>query len=280
MLRTRRRPRVLGPADREDVSRVIQRDPVTHVFVDHRIRVTKMEPRWLAGQIWGWDEDGRLDSICHVGANFTPVQATAAALEAFAAEALEQGRRCGSIMGLNDDVAALWRALRESWGPARSERPRQPFLTLTRAPLVEASSAVRRVRPDELDLLYPACVAMYTEELGVSPEAGGGASVYRARVAQLIAKGHAFAHIEGGEVLFKAELGALTPAACQVQSVWVDPRHRGLGLATGSVAAVCQAALAEAPCVTLYVNEHNDAAQRTYARVGFTERCRFATILF
>ncbi len=280
MLRTRRRPRVLGPADREDVSRVIQRDPVTHVFVDHRIRVTKMEPRWLAGQVWGWDEDGRLDSICHVGANLTPVQATPAALDAFAAEALEQGRRCGSIMGLHDDVASLWRVLRDSWGPARSERPRQPFLTLTQPPLVEASSAVRRVRPDELDLLYPACVAMYTEELGVSPEAGGGASVYRARVAQLIAKGHAFAHIEGGDVLFKAELGALTPSACQVQSVWVNPCHRGRGLAAGSVAAVCQAALTEAPCVTLYVNEHNEAAQRTYARVGFTERCRFATILF
>jgi predicted GNAT family acetyltransferase len=32
--------------------------------------------------------------------------------------------------------------------------------------------------------------------------------------------------------------------------------------------------------VTLYVNEHNEPARRAYARVGFVERCRFATILF
>jgi predicted GNAT family acetyltransferase len=47
------------------------------------------------------------------------------------------------------------------------------------------------------------------------------------------------------------------------------------------VSAVCDYALDElAPVVTLYVNEHNEPARRTYARVGFSERCRFATILF
>ena len=281
MLRTRQRLRVLGPADLDDVSRVIARDPVTHVFVDHRVRLTRLEPRWLGGEMWGYDEGNGLEAVCHAAANVTPVGASPAALSAFAQHARAQGRRCGSIMGVDEDVAALWDVLEPVWGPARSVRRHQPFLVLTDTPSVAPSPDVRRVRPGEIDVLYPACVAMYTEELEVSPEAGGGASMYRARVAQLIAKGRAFAHIEDGEVVFKAELGAVTPSASQVQSVWVNPRHRGRGLAAPGVAAVCEIALRElSPVVSLYVNEHNVAARRAYATVGFADHCRFATILF
>jgi uncharacterized protein len=280
-LRTRPRVRVLGPADLDAVQRLLQRDPVTHVFVDHRVRITRMEPRWLGGEIWGYHEGPELISICHAAANLAPVMGTPEALDAFAARALAQGRSCGSIMGPENEVRHLWRILGPEWGPARSIRPHQPFMVLDHPPAIAPTVDVRRVRPDELDILYPACVAMYAEELGVSPEANGGERLYRARVAQLIAKGHAFAHIENGEVIFKAELGAVTPYAAHLQSVWVEPRHRSRGLAAGGVAAVCDQALKDvAPVVSLYVNEHNQAARRTYERVGFVTTCTFATILF
>ncbi len=116
-------------------------------------------------------------------------------------------------------------------------------MVLRGPPQVTASTDVRRVRPDEVDILYPASVAMYTEELGVSPEAAGGASLYRARVTQMVSRGLAFAHIEGDEVLFKAELGPITPHSSQLQSVWVNPRYRGRGLVATRVAAVCEAAV-------------------------------------
>jgi predicted GNAT family acetyltransferase len=280
-LRTRPRLRVLGPADFDEVSRLIGRDPVTHVFVDHRTRLTRLEPRWLGGEMWGYDDGTGIVSLCHAAANLTPAFSTPDAVTAFATRALEHGRSCGSIMGPHDEVMALWNLLAPEWGPARSVRPNQPFMTLSGGPAIEPSPDVRRVHPDELDAFYPACVAMYTEELGVSPEAHGGASLYRARVAQLISKGHAFAHIEKGEVIFKAELGAVTPHAVQVQSVWMTPRRRDQRQAAAYLAAVCEAALREfAPVVTLYVNEHNQPARRTYDRIGFTEHCRFATILF
>ncbi len=281
MLRTRSRLRVLGPSDLDAVRRLIARDPVTNVFVDSRVRLTRMEPRRLGGEIWGYAEGRELVSICHAAANLTPVLATRSALDAFGERALEQGRKCGSIMGPHDDVSALWRVLGPSWGPPRSVRPRQPFLVLSHAPQVAASPDVRRVRPDQLDILYPACVSMYTEELGLSPEAAGGARLYRARIAQLIGKGLAFAHIDNDHVVFKAELGAVTPHAAQLQSVWVDPRYRSQGLAAAGVAAICETTLNElAPVVSLYVNEHNEPARRTYVKVGFKETCRFATILF
>jgi predicted GNAT family acetyltransferase len=280
-VRTLPRLRVLGPGDLAEAQRLIGRDPITHVFLDHRIRLTRLEPRWVGGEVWGFDDGAGLVSLCHVAANLTPAFSTPAALTAFAARALEQGRHCGSLMGPHDEVMALWNLLSHEWGPARSIRPSQPFLTLDTPPLVAGSADVRLVRADELELLYPACVAMYTEELGVSPEAHGGAALYRARVAQMISRGHALAHIEDEEVVFKAEFGAATPHAVQIQSVWINPRRRGAGQAAAYVSAVCDYALTElAPVVTLYVNEHNEPARRAYARVGFAERCRFATILF
>ena len=109
---------------------------------------------------------------------------------------------------------------------------------------------------------------MYTEEVGVSPEVGGGADLYRARVAQLVAKGWSFARIEDGRVVFKAEVAAASPFACQVQGVYVDPSRRGEGLAAAGMAAVVRLALRDiAPVVSLYVNEHNAArAQGLRAR--------------
>lgn len=281
MLQTPARVRVLGRQDLPAVRQVLDRDPVTYVFVDHRVRVTNLDPNRLGGQMWGYDEGGRLTSVCHAGANLIPVQANAAAIEAFAAHALREGRTCSAILGPHDAVCGLWRLLEPSWGPARAMRLRQPFLTLSSPPLVESSSYVRRVRADELDVLYPACVAMFTEELGISPEASGGEGMYRARIAQLIAKGQAFAHIEDGQVLFKAEVAALTPCAGQVQGVWINPSVRGHGLAAPSMAAVAEIVMRDlAPVVSLYVNHHNEPARRAYARVGFAEHGRFATILF
>jgi uncharacterized protein len=281
VLRTRPGVRLLGPADLPAVRRLLDRDPVTHVFVDHRVRLTQLDSRWLGGEMWGYEDDRGLISVCHAAANLIPVFATQPALEAFAAQALTEGRRCSAIIGPHPDVAAFWRLVGPQWGPARSIRPRQPFLTLRDRPRVDPSPQVRRVRPHELDLLYPTCVAMFTEEVGVSPERDGGAQIYRARVAQLIAKGLAFARIEDGEVIFKAEVGAVTPRATQIQGVWVNPAYRGQGLCAPGMAAVATTVMREiAPVVSLYVNENNHAARRAYARVGFTEHTRFATVLF
>lgn len=64
---------------------------------------------------------------------------------------------------------------------------------------------------------------MFTEEVGVSPLAGDGGLLYQARVAELVGSGRSFARIEDGKVVFKAEIGAATNQACQIQGVWVAP---------------------------------------------------------
>lgn len=144
-----------------------------------------------------------------------------------------------------------------------------------------ADPLVRRVRPDELDILLPACIAMYTEEVGVSPITRDAGRLYRLRVSELIATGRAFARIENGQVLFKAEIAAATRSACQVQGVWVPQALRGCGLGTAGTAAVVATALGEvAPVVSLYVNDYNAPARAAYRRIGFRQIDSFMSVLF
>ena len=281
MLRTHPDLRVLGPSDLPAMLELTAQDPVVNVFAEYRARLTSLEPRWLGGEVWGFHQDGRLVSACHAAANLVPVQATPEALDAFAERAAAMHRRCATVVGPAEAVGSLWERLAPHWPPPRDARWDQPHLEISGEPAVEPDPLVRRTVQSDLDVLYPACVAMYTEEVGVSPELGGGADLYRARVAQLVAKGWSFARIEDGRVVFKAEVAAATPHACQVQGVYVDPSRRGEGLAARGMAAVVKAALADiAPVVSLYVNGHNVPAHKAYERAGFVQTETFSTIMF
>ncbi len=284
MLRVRQRSdqaRLLDDRDRDAALDLCAADPVANVFVESRIRAFGLDPGRLGAQAWGLEQGGRLASLCYAGANLVPVQASPQAVAAFAERALRQGRRCSSIVGASAAVGELWGLLRPYWGPARDVRAAQPLMAIDGPSPVDADPAVRRVRLDEIDTLLPASIAMFTEEVGISPLAGDGGASYRARVAELVRSGRAFARIEDGQVIFKAEVGAATPRACQVQGVWVHPDFRGRGLAAPGMAAVVRVARASiSPVVSLYVNDFNTPARATYVRAGFREVGEFMSVLF
>ena len=277
--------RVLAHDDLDEALALCALDPVANLFVAARLTSIRIDPRRHSGEIWGYYEGGRLRSACWSGANLVPVEATPVALEAFAQRARRSGRQCSSIVGVADQVLGLWQHLQSSWGPARDVRANQPLMSIARQPDVAPDPAVRRSRVDELEVLVPACVAMFTEEVGYSPIAADGGTVYRTQVSSLVATGRSFVRMEdlpaGSQVVFKAELGSVTSEAVQVQGVWVNPRYRGRGVAAPAMAAVVQAVRREvAPTVSLYVNGYNTRAVRAYERVGFRSVGTYATILF
>ncbi|MCK8680381.1 GNAT family N-acetyltransferase [Streptomyces lichenis] len=274
--------RVLGPGDLGAALAVLDSDPVANAFVASRVQVAGLDPWRLGGEMWGWYAGGELRSLCYAGANLVPVCAEPEAVRAFAERARRSGRRCSSIVGPAEPTAELWRLLEPSWGPARDVRPHQPLMATDRLSRdVQPDPYVRRVRKDEMDVIMPACVAMFTEEVGVSPLAGDGGLLYQARVAELVGSGRAFARFADGKVVFKAEIGAATPQACQIQGVWVAPEYRGRGLSETGMAAVLRYALADtAPVVSLYVNDYNLPARASYRRVGFRETGAFMSVLF
>ncbi|MGC4931574.1 GNAT family N-acetyltransferase [Streptomyces sp. DT117] len=274
--------RVLEPSDLGAALAILESEPVANAFVTSRVQVAGLDPWRLGGEMWGWYADGRLRSLCYAGANLVPICAGPEAVRAFADRARRAGRRCSSIVGPAEPTALLWRLLEPGWGPAREVRANQPLM-VTESPSADIAPdpLVRLIRKDETDILMPACVAMFTEEVGISPLAGDGGLLYQARVAELIGAGRSFARIDDGKVVFKAEIGAATTQACQIQGVWVAPEHRGKGLSETGMAAVLRYALADvAPIVSLYVNDYNAPARKAYRRVGFRETGTFMSVLF
>jgi hypothetical protein len=276
--------RVLDAADEGAVHRLLATDPVAACVLAGRVESSGTAAAALGAPLWGFGAGRELEAVCLAGANLIPFAVPGAerpAAGAFAERARRAGRRCSTIVGPAASVAPLWELLAPHWGPARDHRPRQPLMAIDGPPAVAAEPRVRPVRPGELETLLPAAIAMFTEEVGVSPLRVDGGVGYRARVSELVRAGQSLAWIEDGEVIFKAEIGAVSRAACQIQGVWVAPAHRGRGIGTAGTAAVVEYARTSiAPVVSLYVNDFNRSARAAYRRVGFREVGRYASVLF
>ncbi|MEV4842536.1 GNAT family N-acetyltransferase [Micromonospora matsumotoense] len=273
--------RQLGESERRAVERLLDLDPFAGAQVAERVSARGLAWWRAEGRILGYGTRRNLESICWLGGNLTPILATDSAVAAFAEQLSGEERLCSSIVGRADAVLGLWDRLADHWGPARDVRPNQPLLATDTLPRIPVDPEVRRVRPDEVHRLFPAAVAMYAEEVGVSPLADDDGRAYRRRVEDLVRAGRAYTRLVDGEVVFKAELAVVTRRTAQIQGVWVAPQWRGRGIATAAMAAVVRDALLRvAPTVSLYVNDFNLPARRVYRRCGFHPVGTLATILF
>lgn len=277
--------RLLDARDFPAISTALAVDPIGSCMVSARVEAAGVDPRRLGGELWASEHrplrPTRLGGLCFSGPNLIPLRGDGPALRAFADRALRQARVCSSLVGPATQVLGLWDELSLAWGPPREVREQQPLLAIDSAPQVTPDPLVRRVRPSELDAYLPAAIAMFIEEVGVDPRLGDGGASYRNRVAELIAGGRAFARFEDGQVVFKAEIGALSSTVGQIQGVWVHPRRRGEGLGSAGTAwVVSHLVEGMRRTASLYVNSYNAPALAAYRRVGFSKVGEFATVLF
>lgn len=275
---------VLGDADRVELSGLIDQDPIVNAVLASRVHALRtLEPGTFGGALLGTrNDDGELTAAVFNGGNLLPIAGSTQAWHVLAAHLRLGDRACSSIVGRAEAVDALWSVLAPAWGPARTIRAKQPLLALGKADRPPRSDhRVRPIRADEVEQYFPAAVAMFTEELGISPLSAAGTGDYHRRIAGLVRAGRAFGIVDlENEVIFKADIGAVSGHTCQVQGVWVRPNLRGRGIGTAALAAVLQHALTLAPTVSLYVNNFNVAACRMYDRLGMHQVAELSTILF
>ena len=277
------RVRPLRDEDREAALGLCAADPVGNVLA--AVQVEMLGRRRLPGaELLGVWREGELRALCWSGANLVPVAVDEPELlDAVADHVRTRGRRASSIVGPAEQVLGLWDRLGQGWLPSREVRGDQPSMAISDTPAVEPDPRVRLSTLEDLDVVVPACVAMFTEEVGYSPLASGGA--YAARVHELVSTQRSYVRIEdapeGRRVVFKAEVGACALGVAQIQGVWVHPEHRGQGIASPAMAAVVEDVRRRtAPVVSLYVNGYNTAAIATYRRTGFDQVGTYATVLF
>lgn len=274
--------RALDNKSVETLRTIIARDPIRHCYVASRLAQGGHGfLKHSYSDVLGYYDDGHLKSAILLGANVVPINTSSVARQEFAQVLARQGRRCSSIVGQHEEVLDLWSHLQPNWGNAREVRPKQPMLAISDSPAVTGDNDVRFATKADLEILMPACIDMFTAEVGVSPVAHGGGPAYRNRISELISQRRSFVKVIENEVVFKAEVGSIGDGVAQIQGVWVKPDLRGRGLAAPGMATVINMVRSHiAPTVSLYVNDFNHAAIATYRRVGFQPVDTFATVLF
>lgn len=275
---------------RSELDRLLGQDPISSVFVAEHVEQLRAGPSRAAQPVVGLARGRRprpgaagraleLSGACWVGSNVVPIDLGEGGAQAVGAHLLGTRQPRASFFGPRDDVLALWGAVQRRWREPFAIRSCQPLLSIDRAPAIEAHPEVRLGRPGEIEAVLPASAAMFEEEVGFSPYVEGRQSYVR-RVQQMLARQRTFVLMRDGRVDFKADLGAVAGDVCQIQGVWVRPELRGRGLAAPCMAAVVEQALQRFRAVSLYVNDYNTAALRTYERVGLQRHGTFATVLF
>lgn len=270
--------RPLGPQDLTIAQALLSQRLVENLFLIAKLDSYGIDEHTL-GRVHGFEVDGELMALCLDGGTVFPAGIVPAAIPYFVT-ALGPQRRCGSILGPSMMTLGLYLGLstryRGPWRKIINVRQQQPLMVLEGPPAADPDPRVRPLTHLDFEPYLAASVAMYTDEIGTSPYKHG--SGYDSYVRSRLLLGDAWGWVEGGEVLFKADLGPKYGDHAQLQGVWLTPRLRGSGLAPSLLAGMLAHAQQRHPIISLYVNHFNTPAIRLYERLGFTRVGTLATV--
>jgi RimJ/RimL family protein N-acetyltransferase len=223
-------------------------------------------------------EDGSIAGVAYFGRQHA-LACEARALEAFA-EYSERHRGERMIVGPRSTVRAFWDLIRSRHAPPRLVRDRQLVMAIDRSrllPYVDAA-AVRHARSDEWPAVAESSAQVIEQELAYDPRRTSPDFIPNVR--ETIERRRWWVGERDGRLCFFCSIGPWSDRTVQLQGVWTPPELRGSGLATASLAAICDRLLESSPTLSLYVNDFNQPAIALYRRVGFEHVSDFQTILF
>jgi RimJ/RimL family protein N-acetyltransferase len=252
--------------DLDEILEFCAQDPVERVFLEDIAR------RGL-GRFHAVGSRNGLRALCHVGTNVVPA---GEGCDAFARVFASSGARL--LIGEERAVGELWAAAGGKMSKPREDRPGQPVYVIDEKPAA-GETELREATEADFDLLLPACASAHEQELGVDPlERDARAFAWRTRAQ--IEEGRSWIWREGDTILFKAEASAWTPAAIQLQQVWVDPEARNRGYGQRGMRDLCQRLLDLVPTVCLFVRPENGPAIRVYEAIGMRQTIFYRSVLF
>ena len=251
--------------------------PAQAVIMSGLIRDNGFESPFNRGTFYACrDTEGRLEGVALVGHAVYVAAETPAALRAFARIAQGQ-RNAHVILGEQALVGRFW----EHYAAA-GQAPRvfcRELLFEQRWPVSarEPVGGLRLATLDDLMLVMPVHAAMAYEESGVNPidvDLHG----FRMRCARRIEHGRVWVLVEGGNLLFKADIASDTPECVYVEGVYVDPAVRQQGLGLRCLSQLGRNLLERTKTVSALVNEQNLAAQALFNKAGYKPRGRYDTV--
>lgn len=261
--------RTLEPSETARALEFLERSPIENLFLTSKLGEMGINRRRL-GHLHAFFRDDEITALLLDGGTVFVTGNDPDALPHFVRQ-LGGFRRCTSIVGPTFPALGLFVGLAErwknQWGAVSNVRRKQPLMLLDEPVTVDGDPRVHRLRESDFESYLEASVDMYTDEIGSSPFKYGPG--YESFVLARLREGDAYGIVEDGEVIFKADLGPKHKGQVQLQGVWVKPGLRGQGMAVPALAAMLRQVMQEYDQVSLYVNDFNTAAIRTYERLGF-----------
>ncbi len=225
------------------------------------------------------DEAGRLEGVALIGHATLFEARTPRALRAFA-HAAQTRPNLHMVLGESGPVAEFWRHYRTAAGQPMRLACRELLFRLERGARSTAGEAVEGLRlatRADLPLIMPAQARMAEDESGIDPRVSDPEG-FRRRCEQRIDRGRTWVLIEGGRLVFKAEVFAETEEVVYLEGVYVAPEARGRGKGLRCLSQLTGELLSRTDSVCLLVNERNEPAHAFYRRAGFRFDCHYDTI--
>jgi predicted GNAT family acetyltransferase len=266
----------LAESDRAEVLAFLAENPVHTVCMAGLIRDNGLVSEYNRGAFWGCRSNGRLEGVALVG-HHTLVDARTRRATAEFALVAQAATRLHMIMGELERVEEFWASYADEGRQVRLAC-RELLFELRQAPEVHGEAeGLRPATPEDLDLIAPVQAHLVELESRINP-LDTDPEGFRARCLRRIERGRTWVIVEGGRLLFKAEVQADTPEVVYLEGVYVGPALRGTGAGRRYMTGLCRKMLLRTRAVCLLVNEENERAQGFYRSCGFRLRSVYDTI--
>jgi uncharacterized protein len=263
------RVRRLNEMDYGDVAAFLASRPQQGVLLASLIADHGLTSPALRGVFFGHFEGGRLTGVALAG-HQTLFCAPDEALGRLAEAAAESGVRCRVIFGPLTQADLFWRHLEARGGECELARDfswhvcEQPARPVREFRLIQAG-------PEHLEVVAEAQASMFAEATGNDPRGRDPVGFHR-RALERIERGRTWVRLEGGRVIFKAELQSVTPDAIYLEGIWTHPGRRGRGVAKEGVVELTHRRLRKEQAVCLVIEPGEAAARHIYEYAGFSRR--------
>jgi predicted GNAT family acetyltransferase len=255
--------------------------PLDNVIMAGFIRDNGVVSAQNRGRFYGCrDASGALEGVALVGRNITFDARSEAATAAFARLTRRQSPGSCLLMGESEQVRRFWHYYAPG-GDAPS-RLREAFLLEQRRPFggCEEIGGLRPATSAQLEEVAALHSEMIGEETGSEPLDTDREGFLRRCLRRIEQRRTWVWFDEGGRIIYKAEVVALTPEAAYVEGVYVNPRERRKGYGRRCLAQMGRQLLGQAGAVCLFVDEGNRRAQDFYASVGYASASRYRILYF
>ena len=263
-------------SEREVLAFLAER-PVQTVVMSGLVRDNGLESPFNRGTFYACrDQGGRLEGVALIGhATFVEAR-TESALAAFARLAQKEAD-AHMILGDQALVRRFWKYYAPAGQVARSFCRELLFEQRWPISACDPAPGLRRATLDDLALIMPVHAAMACEESGVNPLETDPHG-FRLRCARRVEHGRVWVLVDGGRLVFKADVAAETPECTYVEGVYVEPASRQRGHGLRCLSQLGWGLLRGSASVSALVNEQNLVAQALFMKAGYKLRGYYDTI--